>query len=123
MRWIASSLNAPLRKRFAFVAGNDGFEAFRSKRMTAAVCRSAIARISIRAREAWPEVAVATIRRDLRALTKGITDKAEENDDTDGCKNPIGHDPILRLGNNLIVSQQGFTLLTSRDRNSRQILL
>ena len=97
MRWIASSLNAPLRKRFAFVAGNDGFEAFRSKRMTAAVCRSAIARISIRAREAWPEVAVASVRRDLRALTKGITDEAEENYKADRCENPIGHDLVLRL--------------------------
>src|SRR6202030_3358732 len=44
-----------------------------------------------------PEVAVAPIRRDLRALAKGISNEAEENNETDRCKNPIGHHLILRV--------------------------
>ena len=68
--------------------------AFHSNGMTADITRAAV---SIRAREAWPEVAVVPIRRDLRALAKGISDEAEENNEADWCKNPIEHDLIHRM--------------------------
>jgi hypothetical protein len=37
------------------------------------------------------EVAVVPIGLDFRALTKGKADETEENNEADGCNNPIGH--------------------------------
>jgi hypothetical protein len=86
----------PLAQTLCVVAGNDGFAAVGSERMTAAVCRSAVGRAGPAATLTRPKIAVASIRRDLRALTKGITDETEEDHKTDRRKNPIGHDLVLR---------------------------
>ena len=109
-------------KRIAGLPRNDGFDASDSKRMTASAIGAGVATKPV---VVWSVIAVVPVRRHLRALTKGITDEAYENDEADRCNNPIRHDlihPSRLAAMRHTLRGISLTFTAGSDRDSSQIL-